>query len=171
MKLMRPLFRAAVAALSLAACGFVPAHTAGQKNDAGVTTFDRFKGLAGDWTGTGGTVRFKVSSGGSVVQQIYFPDSEQEMTNMITRDGSDVVLTHYCMVGNQPRMKASDKASGNSVAFTFVSAGNLKSPNSMHMHNVTFTFVDADTIKETWTSWKDGKKAGPDDVFTHKRKK
>ncbi len=171
MQLMKPLFRAAVAALLLAACGITSARPAGGKSDATVTSFDRFKGLVGDWTGTGGTIRFKLSSGGSVVQEIYFPDTDQEMINMITRDGTDIVLVHYCMVGNQPRMKAPDKVSGNSAAFKFVSAGNMKSDAAMHMHNVTFTFVDSDTLKEKWVSYKDGKPAGAADEWVLKRKK
>jgi hypothetical protein len=168
---MKPLCRAAIVALSLAAIGLASAQPVGKKDDKAVTTFDRFKALAGDWTGSGGTVRFKVSSGGSVVQEIYFPDTEQEMVNMITRDGSNVVLVHYCMIGNQPRMSAPDKVSGNSIAFKFLSAGNMKSEAAMHMHNVTFTFVDADTVKEKWVSYKDGKPVGGTEEFVHKRKK
>ena len=63
------------------------------------------------------------------------------------------------------------KVSGNSAAFKFVSAGNMKSDAEMHMHNVTFTFVDANTVKETWVSYKDGKPMGAAEEFIHKRKK
>lgn len=174
--MMKPMIRAAVAVLFFVACLSALAKPVGSKTAAAATRFDQFKALVGDWTdaagpkGTAQTIRFRLSSGGSVVQEVYFPDTDHEMINMITRDGSDIVLVHYCMMGNQPRMKASDKASGNIAAFKFVSAGNLKSENDMHMHNVTFTFVDANTLKETWVSYKDGKPTGAAEEFVHKRK-
>lgn len=169
--MMKSMTGAAVAVLFVAACLSAPAKPQGGKKAPEATRFDQFKALKGDWTSAAGTIRFKLSSGGSVVEEVYFPDTDNEMINMITRDGSDIVLVHYCMIGNQPRMKASNKATGNTAAFKFVSAGNLKSENDMYMHNVTFTFVDANTLKETWVSYKDGKPTGGTEEFVHKRKK
>ena len=169
--MMKPMICASVAVLFFAAYLSALAEQGGSKKETATTRFDQFKALAGDWTSAAGTVRFRLSSGGSVVQEVYFPDTKQEMTNMITRDGSDIVLVHYCMIGNQPRMKAPIKVSGNSVAFTYVDAGNMKTKDDMHMHNVTFTFVDSDTVKESWISFKDGKPTGGAEEFVHKRKK
>ncbi len=171
MKVINPLFRATIAALSVAACGLATSQTVGDKSATAASSFDKFKALAGDWDGAGGTIRFKVSSGGSVVQEIYFPDTKTEMSNMITRDGADIVLVHYCMMGNQPRMKAPDKLTDNSTAFKFVSLGNMKSDADSHMHNVTYTFVDADTLLEKWSSYKDGKTDGAADEWVVNRKK
>ena len=109
MKSINLLFRATIATLSLATFSLAFAQPVGRKSDKPLSSFDRFKSLAGDWTGAAGTIRFKLSAGGSVVEEIYFPDTKQEMVNMITRDKSNIVLVHYCMMGNQPRMKASDK--------------------------------------------------------------
>ena len=47
----------------------------------------------------------------------------------------------------------------------------MESDADMHMHNVTFTFVDADTLKEKWVSYKDGKPAGAAVEWVVKRKK
>jgi hypothetical protein len=89
---------------------------------------------------------------------------------MIHPDGDDIVLTHYCAIGNQPEMKASDKIDGKDVAFKFVRGGNMKSTDETHMHNVTYTFVDKDTLRTKWTNYANGKPAG-DMVFEYKRKK
>ena len=35
-----------------------------------------------------------------------FPGSPHEMVTVYHADGPDLVLTHYCMEGNQPRMRA-----------------------------------------------------------------
>jgi hypothetical protein len=98
------------------------------------------------------------------------PGSDHEMVTVIHPDGDSVLLTHYCMLGNQPSMKAPAKADGNKIAFTFVKATNLKSDKDLYMHDVTFTFVDKDTLKSEWTHFSDGKASG-NAVFELKRKK
>ena len=126
--------------------------------------FDKFKKLAGDWVGKGPDgqemhVRYKVTAGGSTVEETIMPGGEHEMVTMIHPDGNDLVLTHYCMLGNQPQMKATG-LDGNKVAFQFVRATNMKSDKDMHMHDATYTFVDANTLRSTWSHYVDGKNAG-----------
>jgi hypothetical protein len=139
--------------------------------------FEQFKQLAGEWVGKeqgkGGFdvhVKYKVTAGGSAVVETLFPGTEHEMVTVIHPDGDDLILTHYCMLGNQPQMKASGKAAGNKVEFKFTRATNLKSEKDMHMHDVTFTFVNKDTLRSEWTHYKDGKSAGTV-VFELTRKK
>ncbi len=143
-------------------------------------TFDKFKQLEGEWVGkeVGGakdihgdvSIKYKLTAGGSAVVETIMPGSEHEMVTVIHPDGKDIVLTHYCMLGNQPRMKAAGNGEGNAVAFKFESATNMKSDKDMHMHDVTYTFVDKDTIKTEWTHFKDGAATGKA-VFELKRKK
>ncbi|HEV3383616.1 MAG TPA: hypothetical protein VG097_02310 [Gemmata sp.] len=146
------------------------------KADAGkASTFEHFKSLAGEWVGKGPdgsemTVKYKVTSGGSAVIETITPGTDHEMVTMIHPDGDDVLLTHYCMLGNQPQMKAPGKMEGNKVDFKFTKATNLKSEKDFYMHDVKFTFVDKDTIKSEWTHFNDGKAAGTV-VFELKRKK
>ena len=92
------------------------------------------------------------------------------MITMIHPDGDALLLTHYCMLGNQPQMKARPKEGDKKVAFEFVRATNMKSDKDPHMHSVTYTFVDKDTIKAEWTHYSDGKDAGKME-FELKRKK
>src|SRR5687767_7169136 len=79
------------------------------------SAFDAFKKLAGDWVGKGAadsghgekvSVNFKVTAGGSAVVETELPGTAQEMVTIIHPDGNDLVLTHYCHVGNQPQMRA-----------------------------------------------------------------
>jgi hypothetical protein len=167
----------------LAALGLA-AH-AGQATDAKKPTgsgpgLDRFKQLAGDWVGTIGAhngkeaqtvqVNYKVTSGGSAIMETIAPKEAMEMVTVIHKDGDDLVLTHYCAVGNQPRMKADRGGDDNKVAFKFTGASNMKSDKDMHMHAVTYTFVDKDTLKAEWTHYMDGKEGGKA-LFELKRKK
>jgi hypothetical protein len=172
-KVLLPLVVAALAVAAYAADDKSAPRNDGAKNAA----FEQFKQLAGEWVGKEGGpggmpihVKYKVTSGGSAVVETISPDTEHEMVTVIHPDGDELVLTHYCMLGNQPQMRAPAKANGNSVAFKFKSATNLKSDKDMHMHDVTFTFVDKDTLKTEWVNFNNGK---PEEhaVFELKRKK
>jgi hypothetical protein len=148
--------------------------TAAGKNDA----LDRFKQLAGEWIGKGKhgdmehdiRVVYKVTAGGSAVVETIDPGSAHEMVTVIHPDGDALVLTHYCMLGNQPHMKAMPKAGDNTVAFEFVKATNLKSDKDMYMRSASFTFVDKDTLKTEWTHFANGKEAGKAVFELHRKK-
>jgi len=73
------------------------------------------------------------------------------------QDGKDLVLTHYCMLHNQPRMRAKLNGESNKLEFKFEGCTNLKSEKAPHMHDLTIEFVDKDHIKATWSLYKDGK--------------
>jgi len=165
----------AVATTPIVAEGKEPAAKQSSKQ----SRLELFKQLAGEWEGTEASkvkdakelrVKYKVTSGGSIVVETLFPGTDHEMVTMIHRDGDDLLLTHYCMLGNQPQMKAPATGEGNKIEFKFVKATNMKSEKDMHMHDATFTFVDKDTLKVEWTHFKDGKSAGQV-VFELKRKK
>src|SRR5262245_31534163 len=94
---------------------------------SGAAGLDRIKTLAGEWVAAednemvrkGDLVsRYVVSSAGTAVVETVFPGSQHEMVTVYHLDGSDLVLTHYCMEGNQPRMRAK-KADGARIDFTF----------------------------------------------------
>jgi hypothetical protein len=164
--------------LILLACAMESQAQEGKKAAGKNGAFDRFRRLAGEWVGTGkhgdleheARIVYKVTSGGSAVVETIDPGGDHEMVTVIHPDGAALLLTHYCMLGNQPHMKAMPKAGDNKVAFQFVKATNLKSDKDMHMRSVTFTFVDNDTLQTEWTNYKDGKEAGKA-VFELKRKK
>jgi hypothetical protein len=80
------------------------------------------------------------------------------MVTVYHRDGEALMATHYCSMGNQPRMKASAPIpAGDSIAFRFVDVTNLKKPGSGHIKHLTVKFVDADHFVQEWTHT-DGKK-------------
>lgn len=123
-----------------------------QNNNA---AFDTVKSLAGEWKGVGPegnpiAIRFEVVSGGTaVIETLTNPD----MVTTYYPDGSNLMMTHYCMASNQPRMKAKGQ-SGNPIAFEFVDATNLSSPDAGHMRAMVLTVKDANHIQESWT-WSD----------------
>jgi hypothetical protein len=172
----RALFACALPVLALAAYA---ADDKAEHRPAGPMppAFEQFKQIAGTWEGKevegreGMDVRavYRVTSGGTAVVETIMPGTDHEMVTVIHPDGGDLLLTHYCMLGNQPQMKAPGSGDGKDVAFKFVRATNLKSADDMHMHDVTYTFVDHDTLRSRWTHYHGGKPSGSV-VFELKRK-
>jgi hypothetical protein len=123
--------------------------------------FDRLRSLAGDWeakTDMGKLrVTYEVIAGGSAVVERVMPEGMPAMQTVYHLDGSRVLLTHYCMLGNQPRMEARafDAATGE-LQFEFLDVTNLASPEALYMHNVTFHFVDGDHLVSDWQSYEKG---------------
>lgn len=101
----------------------------------------------------------KLTAGGSAVHETLFPGQDHEMVSIYTADGSDLVMTHYCMLGNQPRMKADPKSPANQIHFVFTGGSNLDPAKDKHMHGATLTIVDADHIEIEGEGWENGKPA------------
>jgi hypothetical protein len=130
---------------------------------AGATSpaFDHIKALSGNWLarsadGKVTRVSYDVYAGGSAVVEKLAPEGEPPMVTVYYPDGSQVMLTHYCTLANQPRMRTTQAGSGNTLDFAFVDATNMKSPNDPHMDRVKLTFGDADHFSQEWTMKKDG---------------
>jgi hypothetical protein len=138
----------------------------------GSAQIEKLKSLAGDWDGKapdGKAVHasYKVVSGGSAVAETLSAAGEPDMLTVYHANGSSLMMTHYCSMGNQPRMKA-DAAEGKSIAFHFVDGTNMSGPDAPHMNDLTITFDDANHITQEWAM-----KGGPIDkvVFHLERKK
>src|SRR5262245_6922997 len=84
----------------------------------------------------------KVIGGGSVVHETLFPGQAHEMVSVYFVDGGELVMNHYCVLGNQPRMKADPKSPANKIRFEFAGGTNLDPARDKHMHEGTITFVD-----------------------------
>ncbi len=149
---------AVMCALMLAA---VPMLRAGDAK-TGEKALDQLKALAGTWVsekpgqdGKPMTTIFKVTSGGTAVEETLFAGSDHEMIDMYTVEDGKVVLTHYCMMDNQPRMQLTSSENG-TMKFEFVSGGNMKSRDESHMDSVDLK-IDGDKLTEKWTNMADGK--------------
>ena len=137
------------------------------------TTFENIKALAGEWQGKnvdGKAINasYKVRSNGSAVVETLKMAEEPSMVTVYHLDGKDLMLTHYCGAGNQPRMKSGSLGPHN-VTFDFVDATNLAKPTDGHMNNLTINFLGKNSIRHTWTWLQNGEKR--DNVFELKRAK
>ncbi len=98
----------------------------------------------------------KVTAGGSAVHETLFPGQPAEMVSVYTVDGSDLIMTHYCVLGNQPRMKADPNSPANQIVFRFVGGSNLDPKKDKHMHEATLTIIDNDRLEVNGIGWENG---------------
>ncbi|MGP1273470.1 MAG: hypothetical protein ACTS22_09055 [Phycisphaerales bacterium] len=107
---------------------------------------------------------FTPSSAGSVVREVMMVGEPHEMTNLYHMDGDRVVCTHYCAVGNQPRMVAEgieETDRGPSIEFAVDTVSNFTEGQDHYMGGLTLVFVDDDTVEQIWTTFdKEGEVAG-----------
>jgi hypothetical protein len=142
---------------------------AGTKATAAAThpALERLKKLAGTWVAAGEDGKptdqvvsvIKVTAAGTAVHETLFPGQPHEMVSVYYRDGADLVMTHFCALGNQPRMKADPNSAANQIRFQFAGGSNLDPAKDKHMHEGTITIVDDDHIEWSGVCWEGGKPA------------
>lgn len=130
--------------------------------------FEKLKSLAGSWEGRlGGTgteldgktmhVSLRVTSTGNAIMHEMTgaekPDEdENHPLTIIYLEGDRLLLTHYCDVGNRPRMVAKTAPDGKTVEFDFLDIANYSSAQGSHMGHAVFTMLDANHHTEEWTA-------------------
>ena len=125
---------------------------------------EKLKALEGEWIDVDGVfgakgavaVTYKVTGGGTTVLEAFPVKTPAEMVTVYHLDGNDLVLTHYCSDGTQPRMRSKGLV-GNTVAFDFAGGSNIEPAKTSHMHSAKIEFLSADEIRGTWVNWSNGK--------------
>lgn len=139
-------------------------RTGGAASAATNSHFDRMKSLAGNWVGTnkhGKPVKVTysvVSSGTAVMEKLESPEGGNMIT-MYHPDGERLMVTHYCSIGNQPRMVEVPRQADNDLVFSFFDVTNQpNAPGHGHMRGLKFHFQDKNHFTQEWTfSWSDGR--------------
>jgi hypothetical protein len=154
-----------------AAAGFlVSAGLAASVPAAGLDTvaaFERLKALEGSWIAAGAegqraTSTFEVAANGTVLIEHYRNPAMPGGGHMMTAyhlDGTDLVLTHYCIAKNQPTLRAArfDAAAGE-LQFEFVRASNLSNPEAGHMRRAKYRLDGRDRFTTEWEFFKMGRR-------------
>jgi hypothetical protein len=163
-----------VVAAVLALAVFVPAEAQEGKGgkEPAQAALEKLKKLSGEWVAadkdgkpTADVVSvFRVTAAGSAVHETIFPGKPFEMVSVYHLDGKDLIMTHYCAAGNQPRMKLDAKGPANKLIFQFAGGANIDPAKDMHMHEGSITIVDDDHIEWSWQGWENGKPAAGHNV-------
>jgi hypothetical protein len=118
---------------------------------------EKLKSLAGEWQGTdskGGALKvsYQLISNGSSVMETLMPAKEPSMVTIYHLDGDNLMMTHYCSMANQPRMRAGAVMGDvKKLEFSFVDATNMASPADAHMSKLVLTFQDNNHLSHEWT--------------------
>jgi hypothetical protein len=98
--------------------------------------FDRLKILVGNWVADGEDGKpfgssIRLVSNDSALEETFETDKEHQMITVYSADGNRVALTHYCSIGNQPRMET-PVVTGitDEFVFSFTGATNLPTPDA-----------------------------------------
>jgi len=133
--------------------------------------FERLKATAGAWEGrsTKGWVErsvIKTIAGGSCVMSTSFDAHPNEsMVTMYHMDGEHLMLTHYCVAKNQPRMRATEiSPDGSRIVFTFLDGTGLPSRDSGHMDKAILRFDSPDHFTSQWTWYQNGQEKWMEEI-------
>ena len=172
---MRTLLTVLAIALVVAAPQLVSAQMEMQPYQ-GSAEFERMKGLIGIWEGempmkSKGKkemheehakmmqkmrVSYHLTAGGSAIVETFAPGTPMEMVSVYHDRGGKLSMTHYCMLGNQPRMDLQDSQDGK-MMFMFSDDNEVDPAKGMHMHSMALSVVDRDNIIQRWTMFQEGK--------------
>ncbi len=131
----------------------------------GMAGIEKMKSLVGAWEGKdkqGNPVQLTykvVSDGNTLVETMDNGAHKESMITVYHLNGEDMMLTHYCSMGNQPRMREVG-SDASSITFSFMDGTNMKTEDP-HMHKLTIRWNDADHIVQEWTMQSEGKDAPP----------
>ena len=141
------------ALLSLAVC---PAFA---KDLGPAKTFEELKKLCGEWKGTtaeGGVekVSYRLIAADTVLLEAWVLSSGREALTVYHKDGDDLIATHYCPRGNQPRLKLASASTEKGFFFEFISATNLPDAEATHQHRFEIQILGPDAFMrgETYIS-------------------
>ena len=140
------------------------AEQTGMSAPASSPEFQQMTHLVGTWKGTGEmhgkpsqiVTSFRVTSGGTVIEENLMPGTPEEMVDMYTDENGKLTMTHYCTMGNQPHLVLK-KSTPTEIALEMSSGAGIDVSKDHHMHALTLEFPDANHLTEKWTSYHDGK--------------
>ena len=165
------MFRFLSALLGLSLASALPAAGEPVTSALAARAYDRFKALDGTWVGEstkGWTekIKYTVFAKESCVMETSFDAHPNEMmVTMVCPDGDRLLLTHYCVATNQPRLVlTSANADASELTFEFLDGTNLPTRDKGHMDKVLFRFVGKDEFTSQWTWYQDGKESWMEEI-------
>ncbi|EKD42754.1 MAG: hypothetical protein ACD_73C00032G0002 [uncultured bacterium] len=126
--------------------------------------FDLLKSLSGTWKGTWVVgdrkqpmqVKYRVTSGGTAVEETIFPNTPQEMVSVYTLRDGKVHMTHYCMLGNQPHMIETD-SDAHHLRMKFTKTPGINPKKDSYMGGLNLIKKDDHHIIYSGDGFKEGK--------------
>lgn len=150
-----------------------------------LSALEKLKLLAGDWEARDGKsyggkpirVSYKVVSNGTGVMETYYQVGSDfiDMVTVYHLDGDSLMMTHFCAVNNQVRLRAEPlTADAKALSFNYIDATNLSVSHKDVMTKLEMSLPDNEHFTQTWT-WRmtddKGKKYDEKAVYSFVRRK
>jgi hypothetical protein len=124
--------------------------------------FAKLQTLAGEWEGKTETgrvlkVSYRLTANNTVLVETWTLSPQRESLTLYHMDNESLIATHYCPVGNQPRLRFKEGGSASLFAFEFLSATNLPKPEVAHQHRFEMELLNANSFARSETYLENGK--------------
>lgn len=128
--------------------------------------FEKMKELVGVWEGKTDmgkgmeAVRatYELTSAGNAIIERLFVGLPHEMVTVYYDYDGRLTMTHYCSLGNQPRMELRNPGENTLVFVLSEKSHGLSSVNETHMHALKISLDDKDGMTHTWSLYEKGEK-------------
>lgn len=103
------------------------------------TAFELLTSLVGTWEGTfpdgrKHSVSYRLTAAGSVLVETWKLGPDRESMTLYGTDGSNLIATHFCPQGNQPRLQLVQSDDSAKLSFEFLDGINLQVEGKEHQH-------------------------------------
>ena len=136
-----------------------------RKEATAVEAFRLLTQLEGRWLGSGGSLgtepeetvhELTVAAGDSVVMEVMDPGGEREL-NVYHLVEDDLMLTHYCGAGIQPRLKLDlGQAAPGVLPFVLVDGSGFDPDTDRHIHSAKLVVRHGGHLESWWTAQMEG---------------
>jgi hypothetical protein len=174
---MRERTMACLMACTLMASG---ATLAAESKSAASVAFERLATLQGTWDGKfadgrAHSVTYRLTAGGSTLVETWALAPGRESMTLYHLAGDDLLATHYCPQGNQPRLKLKPGKDGERLDFEILDGSNLDVAGGAHQHSFWVEVTSKDEYRRGETYVENGSSAaeladaGPGEAIVYTR--
>lgn len=164
--------RSTILALTGFAVAILPASTAAQPGPLRPDqAFQRLRSLVGDWQGATESgrqflVSYRMTANDTALVETWTMSPTRQSMTIYHMDGAALIATHYCPIGNQPRLQYRADTSNERLHFTFRDATNMPDPNAAHQHEFWLRFHADGTFARNETYVENGEPGSETATFT-----
>lgn len=111
------------------------------------SVFESFKALKGKWTirSDEKTIPVEMTYDDGSKNSIITEQFGKELS-VVYRDGNDLLMTHFCNVGNQPRLKLVNNSTLGLIEFEKFDVTNLNDKSSPHVQRIIYKIIDTKNL-------------------------
>lgn len=123
--------------------------------------FAKLQTLVGEWEGKTEKgrvlkVSYRLTANNTVLVETWTLGPQRESLTLYHMDNESLIATHYCPVGNQPRLRFKEGGSASVFVFEFVSATNLPKPEAAHQFRFEMELLQASSFARSETYLENG---------------